>query len=123
MPWSGAAEDRAALYSLDLPTLERLRPDLIITQALCDVCAVAEAEVNAAACRLPGNPRVINLEPSNLSDVLECVRLVGDASGYPEQASKVASQLQARVDAVAARSATIARRPGVVLLEWIDPPF
>ncbi len=112
-----------ALYSLDLPTLERLRPDLIITQALCDVCAVAEAEVTAAACRLPGDPRVINLEPSSLSDVFECLRLVGDAAGVPERATQVANQLQARVDAVVARSATIAYRPNVVLLEWIDPPF
>lgn len=51
-----------ALYSLDMPTLERLRPDLIVTQALCDVCAVAESEVTAAACTLPGQPKVINLE-------------------------------------------------------------
>ncbi|MEM6757360.1 MAG: cobalamin-binding protein, partial [Planctomycetota bacterium] len=51
-----------ALYTLDLPMLEELRPDLIVTQALCDVCAVAEAEVTSAACSLPGRPRVINLE-------------------------------------------------------------
>src|SRR5439155_19565951 len=59
-----------ALYTLDLPVLEELRPDLIVTQALCDVCAVAEEEVRAAACGLPGNPRVLNLEPMSLSQVL-----------------------------------------------------
>src|SRR5579872_3941696 len=58
-----------ALYSLDMPILERLRPELIVTQALCDVCAVAEAEVQAAACDLPDNPTVVNLEPTRLSDV------------------------------------------------------
>src|SRR3712207_3306678 len=51
-----------ALYTLDMRTLEELRPDLIVTQALCDVCAVAEEEVRVAACALPHGPRVINLE-------------------------------------------------------------
>lgn len=112
-----------ALYSLDMPTLERLKPDLIVTQALCDVCAVAESEVNAAACQLPGKPRVINLEPSSLHDVFQCVEAVGDAAGISDRASDVISQLQARVDAVIHRTAQISSRPRVVLLEWIDPPF
>src|SRR4051794_28583254 len=54
---------QSALYTLDMPTLERLAPDLIVTQALCDVCAVAEAEVRDAACALPNGPPVLNLEP------------------------------------------------------------
>ena len=112
-----------ALYSLDMPTLERLRPDLIVTQALCDVCAVAEAEVTAAACSLPGHPKVVNLEPMRLAEVFECLRLVGDAAGIPERASEVIARLQRRVDAVESRSQMIADRPRVVLLEWIDPPF
>src|SRR3954467_12814261 len=70
-----------ALYTLDLPTLERLRPDLIVTQALCDVCAVAEEEVRSAACSLPGQPRVINLEPQTLNEVLQSVTAVGEATG------------------------------------------
>ena len=61
-----------ALYTLDLPALQALRPDLIVTQALCDVCAVAEDEVRAAARMLPGGPRVINLEPQTLAEVLVC---------------------------------------------------
>src|SRR5262245_49146550 len=58
-----------ALYTLDMPALEKLQPDLIVTQALCDVCAVAEEEVRAAACSLPGHPHVINLEPLRLEDI------------------------------------------------------
>ncbi len=112
-----------ALYSLDLPTLERLAPDLIVTQALCDVCAVAEAEVTAAACALPGRPRVVNLEPTSLAGVLESVRTVGRAAGMPERADAVVAQLQTRVDAVAERSARMPERPRVLLLEWVDPPF
>src|SRR5262245_38486201 len=68
---------RRALYSLDMPVVERLRPELIVTQALCDVCAVAEAEVTAAACGLAGRPRVVNLEPTRLEEVFECLRMVG----------------------------------------------
>ncbi len=112
-----------ALYSLDLPVLESLRPDLIVTQALCDVCAVAESEVQSAACSLPGNPRVINLEPTRLSEVLECIRQVGEAAGCLSATEDCVADLQRRVDAVAVRTAKIEDRPSVILLEWIDPPF
>jgi iron complex transport system substrate-binding protein len=112
-----------ALYSLDLPTLERLAPDLIVTQALCDVCAVAEAEVIAAACSLPGRPLVINLEPMSLEDVLDTLRAVGRAAGVAGRAESVVGDLRRRINAVTVRSEGVADRPRVVLLEWLDPPF
>lgn len=114
---------QAALYSLDMAVLEQLQPDLIVTQALCDVCAVAESEVQAAACSLPGNPKVINLEPTCLNDVFDCILQVGDAAQQSDVARRYVAQLQARVDVVAQRSETISQRPSVMLLEWIDPPF
>ena len=116
-------KSQKALYSLDMPTLEQLRPDLLVTQALCDVCAVAEEEVTAAACSLPGQPKVVNLEPMRLSEVFDCIRLVGDAAGISNRADQVITQLQARVDRVAQRNAQLKYRPRVVLLEWVDPPF
>jgi len=79
-------ETERALYSLDMPVLEELKPDLIVTQALCDVCAVAESEVQSAACSLPGNPMVINLEPSCLADVFNCIRQVGEATDAAQKA-------------------------------------
>lgn len=113
-----------ALYTLDLPTLERLRPDLIVTQALCDVCAVAEAEVTAAAGSLPGRPRVVNLEPTSLDEVFDTLRLVASAAGVPpDRAEAVVGGLRERVDAVATRSERVTERPRVVVLEWLDPPF
>ena len=115
-------EARRALYTLDLPTLERLRPDLIVTQALCDVCAVAEAEVIAAACALPGRARVVNLEPTSLDDVLETHHLVARAAGVPERAAVAVAELRRRIDGVASRSEA-AQRPRVIVLEWLDPPF
>ncbi len=112
-----------ALYSLDMPLLKELRPNLMVTQALCDVCAVSEEEVMAAACSLPGQPKVVNLEPMRLSEMYDCIRLVGEAAGVADRASQVIGELQARVDAVANRTTGIGYRPRVVLLEWIDPPF
>jgi len=114
---------QSALYTLDVEMLARLKPDLIVTQALCDVCAVAEEEVRNAACMLPNLPPVVNLEPETLSEVLACIRQVADAVGEPRRADSVIAALQARVDAVAARSARVADRPRVALLEWLDPPF
>jgi len=114
---------KQALYSLDMPVLEQLQPDLIVTQALCDVCAVAESEVSAAACRLTSLPKVVNLEPSRLSQVFDSLNIVGQAAGVEDRASEAVARLQARVDAVQRRSAGISNPARVVLLEWIDPPF
>lgn len=112
-----------ALYTLDWETLERLRPDLIVTQALCDVCAVAEEEVREAACRLPGRPWVLNLEPMSLEDVLGTIRLVGEEVGQAENAERVVEELRARIERVRRRTSSIRLRPRVTLLEWMDPPF
>jgi iron complex transport system substrate-binding protein len=113
-----------ALYTLNLEILAALEPDLIVTQALCDVCAVAEDEVQAAVCHLPGRPRVINLEPLTLREVLQSMSRVALAAGVGDRADLVAASLQARVDAVVTRTASrTTEAPRVVLLEWLDPPF
>jgi iron complex transport system substrate-binding protein len=116
-------EERRALYALDSEALVALEPDLIVTQALCGVCAVAEDEVRAAACSLPGGPRVVNLEPQSLSEVIASLRQVGTAAGVEDRAAAVIAALAARVEAVTARTAGIEERPRVALLEWLDPPF
>lgn len=113
-------QTQAALYTLDEDALAALRPDLIVTQALCDVCAVAEAEVAAAACRLPSAPRVVNLEPMTLAAVFDSVRTVGEAAGV--DAGAVVDALAARVEAVR-QSVAGKPRPRVAVLEWLDPPF
>lgn len=119
----GTLGAQSALYTLDMETLERLAPDLIVTQALCDVCAVAESEVREAACALPSGPDVVNLEPETLSDVLACIRQVGVATGRERRADAVVAELHARVDAVVTRTRLGHARPRVALLEWLDPPF
>lgn len=122
---SNQLEMDTALYSLNEPVLRQLAPDLIVTQALCDVCAVSAGEVNDMACQLPGDVRVINLEPSCLRDVLDTVLLVGEATDCTEAAATYYAELSHRVDRVAKRTAAIpaARRPRVAILEWLDPIF
>jgi iron complex transport system substrate-binding protein len=112
-----------ALYTLDLPTLEKLRPELIVTQALCGVCAVAEEEVREAACALPGSPQVIHLEPTTLFEVFDAIRQVAEAAGVIDRAEELIGELMARVAAVESRTERCRRRPRVALLEWLDPPF
>ncbi|MEX2316195.1 MAG: cobalamin-binding protein [Pirellulales bacterium] len=118
-------QSSSSLYALDRPLLDELRPDLIVSQSLCGVCAVAESDVRAAASTLPTQPLIVNLSPTHLSDVYDSLRQIGAAAGCVERAESEIADLQVRVDAVGERSARIdlIARPRVVLLEWIDPPF
>jgi iron complex transport system substrate-binding protein len=113
-------ENGRSLYALDHEALEALRPDLIVTQALCGVCAVSEDEVRAAACMLPEVPRVLNLEPMMLREVLGSMRAVAGAAGIDGE--KFVQSLEARVERVVTCVSGRAR-PRVALLEWLDPPF
>ena len=110
------------LYTMDEARLRQLAPDVIITQRLCDVCAVGYDSVTAFAATLPGPPVVVNLEPQTLDDVFGDVRRVGAALGVAERAETVIRELQGRVDRVRTRCAAVPRRR-CVLLEWIAPPF
>src|SRR5262249_17425201 len=114
-----------ALYTLDLEMLQALQPELIVTQTLCDVCAVAESEVLAAVRTLPGPPRVLNLEPMSLDEVFATLLQVGEAAGRPGGGAEVVAGLRDRVRQVAERTATIPpeQRPRVAFLEWLDPLF
>ncbi len=111
------------LYTLDEPLLRRLRPDVILTQRLCDVCAVGYGSVTALAATLPGPPQVVNLEPSSLADIFANIRHVAEVLRVPEQGERAVASLLKRVEAVRARSLRIGRRLKCFLMEWIDPPF
>jgi len=110
------------LYTMDEDLVRRLRPDAILTQRLCDVCAVGYGTVARFAATLPGPPRVVNLEPSSVADILQCIRSVGEVLGVGERAEAVVASLTSRIEAVREPAASLPRRR-CVLLEWIDPPF
>jgi iron complex transport system substrate-binding protein len=115
--------NQTALYSLDKEALEALEPDLIVTQTLCDVCAVSADEVQSAACTLPGSPKVINLEPERLSEIYGAIRQVAECTGTQRRAEQLIEELMLRVHSVVERSNQIQLKPRVALLEWLDPPF
>jgi iron complex transport system substrate-binding protein len=111
-----------ALYTLDEERLARLEPDLIVTQAVCEVCAVSYEDVVTVAARLPGRPRILQQDPSTLGDVLEDATRLGEAANIAERATAVRAELEARLEAVRLAVAGAAR-PRVLALEWLDPPF
>jgi iron complex transport system substrate-binding protein len=111
-----------ALYSLDEERLARLAPDLIVTQAVCEVCAVSYEDVVEVAARLPGPPRVVQQDPSSLAEVLEDVTRLGEATELAGRAGELRDQLERRLAAVQAAVAG-AERPRAIALEWLDPPF
>ena len=109
------------IYEVDVETLERARPDLVITQELCDVCAISFEDVQSAVLQLEAPPRLISLDPGSLDDVMDDVRRVGEATGRTEQASSLAAGLKRRVEEVRSTVAATAHRPRVACVEWVDP--
>ena len=116
-------DDGQSIYHLDRDLLEELQPDLILTQELCDVCAVAYAEVNRVAASVSSQPQVVNLEPNSLSDVLDTILTVGSLTGVAERAAAYVREFRQRLDAVAALARTASRRTRVYCAEWLDPPM
>lgn len=112
----------AAIYELDQPALERLAPDLIVTQELCPVCAVSYEEVAELAAKLPSRPQVIALDPKTLGETLGDVRTLAEATGRREQGVELVGQAAGRIDRV--RLAVRAQpRVRVAAIEWLDPVF
>ncbi len=111
-----------ALYELDEERLAQVAPDLIVTQAVCDVCAVSYEDVLEVAARLPGKPRVVQQDPSTLGEMLEDVIRLGEATGMESEAHELRAELEGRLATVRA-AVSGASRPRVIALEWLDPPY
>ena len=111
-----------ALYELDEGLLEELYVDLIVTQAVCEVCAVSFDDVQAAAERLPSRPQVISLDPSTIGEVLADVSRLAEAAGVPEAGERLTEDAAERI-AVVEDAVEGAARPRVAALEWLDPVF
>ncbi|MFF3457495.1 cobalamin-binding protein [Streptomyces sp. NPDC002730] len=116
----GAAHSGSSLYTLDTEALAALAPEVVLTQDLCDVCAVSYSGVSRAVRVLDGGPRVLSLEPGTLDDVLDCLVRVGELLGVRERAERRRSELRERLAAVERLTAQLPR-PRVVAIEWLDP--
>ena len=118
-----ALRDYGSVYEVDSAALEQLEPDLILTQGICDVCAVPEKQVlDAIENELAPASTVVTLDAHDLSAIFQSIRAVGCATGVTEQAERLVSDMQRRIAAVRARVAG-RYRPRVLALEWLDPPY
>lgn len=110
------------IYELDEELLAALQPDLLITQELCDVCAVAYADVCSLAARLPGSPQVVSLTPPDLDGIFDDIAQIAGVAGVPERGATLIADLRWRLTNVA-HQVWGRPRPRVFALEWLDPPF
>jgi iron complex transport system substrate-binding protein len=110
------------LYTLHADALAGLRPDLILTQDLCRVCALPSGHVEDALDYLGCRADVLSLDPHSLDDVLDSILMVGQRAGVMDRARRLVGELRARLDRTTARVAG-RRRPRVAVVEWVDPPF
>ncbi|HEY7675938.1 MAG TPA: cobalamin-binding protein [Candidatus Methylomirabilis sp.] len=115
--------DGHGLYTIEAEVLRRADPDLIVTQDLCDVCALPAQAVAAAIAALPRRPRVLALKPERLHEVLADIRTVGEAAGRGAEADRLVAELAGRIAAVGRLTARVAHRPRVLCLEWFDPLY
>ena len=111
-----------SIYELDEDALNELAPDLIVTQALCSVCAVSYDDVRAIADELDSQPMVVSLDPHTVGEVLGDARTLAQATDRKDAAVDLIAQASARIDRIRVATRTV-RRPRVVALEWLDPPF
>jgi iron complex transport system substrate-binding protein len=120
--WVEAAASGGGLYELDDAAIAEIRPDLILTQDLCRVCAVPTGDVDAALARIGCPSTVVTLEPQRLDEVIDSVGLVARAAGVEVRGKVLMHELRERLTTVS-RAIGNSRRVPTLVLEWVDPPF
>lgn len=115
-------QEGLSVYRVDGEALKAFKPDVIVTQSQCEVCAVSENDVLKAVYHWLGDrPRIVTLKPDSLSDIWTDIRTVATALDAPERGDALVGDLQSRMRAVAETAGRIDRRPTVACIEWIDP--
>lgn len=117
-----AAEGKST-YLVDKEALKEANPDIILTQKLCEVCAVSGDQVMEAVEVLGHAPEIISLEPTTISEIFDTIITIGEATGTKERAVEITDNLKARVERVRSQLENERDRPRVFCLEWLDPPF
>jgi iron complex transport system substrate-binding protein len=116
-------DGHGSIYDLDEELLHALSPDLIITQELCDVCAVSYKTVERAARMFDADVRVVSLEPNTIEDIFGNIRTVGALAGRESEALEVVGRLRARLAHLSSALREVAHRPRTLMLEWLEPAF
>ena len=124
---TATAHSGSSLYLLDHAMLEKCDPDLIITQELCDVCAIGYRHVAAAVRRLDESADtkrvVLSVEPQTLSQILEATLRIGEAAGVSDRAARLIDDMRRRIDAISQVGRRATATPRVLAMEWLDPPY
>jgi iron complex transport system substrate-binding protein len=116
-------DGHGSIYDLDASLLAELKPDLVITQELCEVCAVSYKTVLEAARLTETDARVVSLEPNTIRDIFANIRTVGELTGRTAEADALVSELAVRLDSLAVLLTQVEARPRTLVLEWLEPPF
>jgi iron complex transport system substrate-binding protein len=114
--------DAVSIYSVHTDVLEKLRPDVIVTQSQCEVCAVSLKDVEQAVCALVGShPRIVSVEPNGLDDIWTSFRQIAAALDVNDAGERLIKSSQVRLEAIHRRAEWLAARPSVACIEWIEP--
>ena len=117
-------DGHGSIYDLDTKLLEELKPDLIITQELCEVCAVSYKTVQKAAKTYVADATIVSLEPNTIADVFDNINTVAELCGVPEKGKSVVADLQKRLDKIEEKLNEYEQNSkSVFMLEWLEPPF
>jgi iron complex transport system substrate-binding protein len=116
-------DGHGSIYDLNEKLLHKFQPDLVLTQELCDVCAVSYKMVSKAAKTYFADSQVVSLEPNTLSDILENVKTVGQLCNVSDKANEVVTELENRLNNVREKTKSVQFRPKVMMLEWLEPAF
>lgn len=117
------AADTGGVFEIDRATLREADPDLIITQGVCDVCAVDAVLATEAVRDLGLDADVLTIDPHSLDDIFDAISRIGQAVGASEAAATLTRRIKDRIEAVRNRVATVGSRPDVVVLDWMQPPM
>ena len=117
-------EAALSIYRIDATALRDVKPDLIVTQTLCEVCAVSPADIEGALAQWTGaKPEILALNPATIADILGDIGRVAAALGRPDAGTSLVAQMRGQMEAIAERCAGANARPRVATLEWLDPPM
>ncbi|HYX29641.1 MAG TPA: cobalamin-binding protein [Pyrinomonadaceae bacterium] len=116
-------DGHGSIYNLDDVKLRELKPDLILTQELCEVCAVSYKTVQRAARAFDADVKVVSLEPNSIEDIFANIRLVGELTERDREANELLDRLTNRLETIRRQTKSIAKCPRTLMLEWLEPPF
>ncbi len=116
-------DGHGSIYDLDEELLGELNPDLILTQELCDVCAVNYEMVTKSAKIFAAESEIVSLEPTTISEILDSISAVGKVCGIMDRAVTLVAELENRISLLKEQTKNVPTRPSVFMLEWLEPPF